>query len=149
MIRKLLPLVLVVGMLSGLVEAKQLAIVAEQSNPTTNLSQEELSKIFLAKTRNWSDGTPVVLVVRHPSSPDMRLVIRRIFNMTPEEANAFVQAHHGAIIVAESDEAMITYVSKTRGAIGVVDLFSITKDVKVIKVDGKLPVEQGYCLRGD
>ena len=148
MIRKLLPLVLV-GALSCLVEAKQLAIVAEKSSPTTNLSQAELTRIFLAKTHNWPDGKPVVLVVRDPSLPDMQLVIRRIFNMTPQEALVFVQAHHGAIMVAGSDEAVIKYVSETRGAIGVVDLFSITKDVKVIKVDGKLPVEQGYCLRGD
>jgi hypothetical protein len=31
----------------------------------------------------------------------------------------------------------------------VVDLFSITNDVKVLKIDGKLPVEQGYVLRGN
>ena len=148
MIRRLLPLVLV-GALSCHVEAKKLAIVAEESNPTTNLSQAELTRIFLAKTHNWPDGKPVVLVVRELSSPDMQLVIRRIFNMTPEQAEGFVQAHKGAILVAESDEAVLRYVSGTRGAIGVVDLFSITKDVKVIKVDGKLPVEQGYCLRGD
>ena len=140
---------MLVGALSCLVEAKQLAIVAEKSSPTTNLSQAELTRIFLAKTHNWPDGKPVVLVVRDPSLPDMQLVIRRIFNMTPQEALVFVQAHHGAIMVAGSDEAVIKYVSETRGAIGVVDLFSITKDVKVIKVDGKLPVEQGYCLRGD
>ena len=148
MIRRLLPLVLV-GVLSCLVEAKQLAIVAEKSNPTTNLSQAELVRIFLAKTRSWPGGTPLVLVVRNPSLADMQLVVRRIFNMTPEEAHAFVQAHHEAIMVAESDEAVIKYVSETRGAIGVVDLFSITKDIKVIKIDGKLPVEPGYCLRGD
>jgi hypothetical protein len=39
-------------------------------------------------------------------------------------------------------------VSTTRGAIGIIDLYSLTKDVKVLKIDGKLPVEQGYALRG-
>ena len=34
-------------------------------------------------------------------------------------------------------------------AIGIVDLFSITKDVKVLKIDGKLPVEPGYILKGN
>lgn len=146
--RFLLPFVLV-GLLSCLVEAKQLAIVAEKSNTTTNLSTAELVKMFLAKTRSWPDGKPVIVVVRDLSSRDMQLVVRKILNMTPSEAHAFAEAHRGAIVVADSDEAVIRFVSGTRGAIGVVDLFSLTKDVNVLKVDGKLPVEQGYLLRGD
>lgn len=69
--------------------------------------------------------------------------------MTPEQAQMFVQNHKRMIIVADSDEAVIKFVSATRGAIGVVDLFSLTKDVKVLKIDGKLPVEYGYALRGN
>jgi hypothetical protein len=40
-------------------------------------------------------------------------------------------------------------VSSNRGAIGVIDLYSLTKDVNVLKIDSKLPVEQGYLLRGN
>jgi len=28
-------------------------------------------------------------------------------------------------------------------------LYSLTQDVHVVKIDGKLPVEQGYLLRGN
>jgi ABC-type phosphate transport system substrate-binding protein len=147
--KKYLLAFVLVGLLSCLVEAKQLAIVAEKSNATTNLSRAELVRIFLAKTHNWPDGKPVVVVVRDLSSADMQLVVRKVFNMTPAEAGVFVNAHRGMIVVADSDEAVIRFVSSTRGAIGVVDLFSLTKDVNVLKVDGKLPVEQGYLLRGD
>ena len=146
--RHLLAFVLV-GLLSCLAQARQLAIVAEKSNATTNLSSADLAKLFLAKTHSWPDGKPVVIVLRDPSLADMNLVVRKLLNMTPAEAHSFVEAHRGAIVVAESDEAVIRFVSGTRGAIGVVDLFSLTKDVNVIKVDGKLPVEQGYLLRGD
>lgn len=138
-----------VGVLSCLVEAKQLAIVAEKSNATTNLSTAELVKIFLTKTHNWPDGKPIVVVVRDVSCSDMQLVVRKVFNMTPTEASAFVNAHRGMIVVADSDEAVIRFVSGTRGAMGVVDLYSLTRDVNVLKVDGKLPVERGYFLRGD
>jgi hypothetical protein len=137
------------GALSCLAQAKQLAVVTEKSNTTTNVSAADLSKLFLAKTRTWPDGKPVVIVVRDLTSPDMQLVLRRVFNMTPVEARGFVNAHHEAMIVADSDEAVIKYVSGKRGAIGIVDLFSLTKDVNVVKVDGKLPVEQGYFLKGD
>ena len=85
--------------------------------------------------------------MRDPSSADMQLVLRRIFSMTPEQARAFIQTHRESIIVAESDEAVLRYVSTNRGAIGVVDLYSLTTGVNVLKIDGKLPVEQGYLLR--
>ena len=39
--------------------------------------QADLSKIFLAKS-NWPDGEPIVLVVRHPSSPDMQATLRDV-----------------------------------------------------------------------
>jgi ABC-type phosphate transport system substrate-binding protein len=140
---------MLVGLLSCLAYAGQLAVVAEKSNATSNLSAADLTKIFLAKTHNWPDGKPVVVVVRDLSSADLQLVVRKVLNMTPAEARAFVETHRSTIVVADSDEAVIRFVSGTKGAIGVVDLFSLTKDVNVLKVDGKLPVEQGYLLRGD
>ena len=30
-----------------------------------------------------------------------------------------------------------------------IDLYSLTKDVNILKIDSKLPVEQGYLLRGN
>ena len=31
--------------------------------------------------------------------------------------------------------------------VGLVDVYSITSHINVVKVDGKLPLEQGYALR--
>jgi ABC-type phosphate transport system substrate-binding protein len=134
---------------SGIAHAKQLAVVADAANSTTNLTSAELVKIFNVHTRNWPDGRPITIVLRDPSSADMQLVVRKVFNMTADEARAFVQAHPGSIVVADSDDAIQRFVANTRGAIGVVDLYSLTKDVRVVKIDGKLPVEQGYLLRGN
>jgi len=106
-------------------------------------------KIFNAHTRNWPDGKPITIVVRDPSSPDMQLVVRKLFDMAPDQARAFVRSHQGMIVVADSDDAVLRFVSSTRGAVGVIDLYSLTKDVNVLKIDGKLPVEQGYLLRGN
>jgi ABC-type phosphate transport system substrate-binding protein len=133
----------------NLVHARQLALVADTGNATANLTSADLVKIFNAHTRTWPDGRPITIVLRDPSSADMQLVLRKLFNMTPDQAQTFIQAHKGAIVVADSDDAVIHFVSSTRGAVGVVDLYSLTKDVNVLKIDGKLPVEQGYLLRGN
>jgi ABC-type phosphate transport system substrate-binding protein len=132
---------------SCLVQAKQLAVIADSSNTTTNLTAATLVKIFNAQTRTWPDGKPITIVMRDPSSADMHLIMRKLFSMTPEQAQAFIQEHKESIIIADSDEAVLRFVSTHRGAIGIVDLYSLTSGVNVLKIDGKLPVEQGYLLR--
>jgi ABC-type phosphate transport system substrate-binding protein len=133
----------------GLLHAKQLAVVTDSGNETNNLTGAELTSLFTGHTRAWGDGKPVTIVVRDPSSSDMELVLRNVFKMSAAQAKAFIQAHKSTIVLADSDDAVLHFVSSNRGAIGIVDLYSLTKDVKVIKIDGKLPVEQGYLLRGN
>jgi len=142
-------LVVWVSASSGLVHAKQLAVVTDPANTTASLSAADLIKIFRAHTHNWPDGKPVIIVLRDPSSNDMQLVLRKVFHMTPEQARSFVQAHKSGIVVADSDDAVLHFVSSNPGAIGIIDLYSLAKGVNVVKIDGKLPVEQGYFLRGD
>lgn len=133
----------------GLAQARQLAVITDAANPAADLTSAELIKIFNAHSQTWPDGKAIKIVVRDPSSPDMHLVARKLLSMTPEQAQAFVQSHNHMMVIADSDDAVLKFVAGTRGAIGIVDLFSITKDVKVLKIDGKLPVEPGYVLRGN
>jgi len=146
---RLLLLLLWVASLPCAVQARQFAIIADKANATSNLTAAELVKIFNAHSRTWPDGTPITVVMRDPSSAEMQLVLRKLLNMTSEQAHAFVLAHRGAIMVADSDDAVLRFVSTSHGALGVVDLYSLTQDVNVLKIDGKLPVEQGYLLRGN
>lgn len=134
--------------ISTLVHAKQLAVVTDTANSTTNISSADLLKIFNLHTKTWGDGKPVIIVLRDPSASDMQLVLHKLLNMTPDQAHAFVQAHKGQIVLAESDDAVIHFVASNRGAVGIIDLYSLTKDVNILKIDSKLPVEQGYLLRG-
>ena len=136
-------------MLFSLVQAKQLAIVADKNSETSNVKAADLTNLLNGKSKTWPDGKAVKIVLRDPSSPDMELVLRRLLNMTPEQAQALIGAHPGQIMVAESDQAILRIVSSTRGTIGIVDLYSLTKDVNVVKIDGKLPFDSGYLLKGN
>lgn len=146
--RKLLVLACVAG-LSLAAHAKQLALVADTKNTTSNISAADLVKIFNVHNRTWPDGKAIKIVMRDPSSADMQLVLRKLFNMTPDQAHAFIQAHRDAIVIADSDDAVLRFVASSPGSLGIVDLYSLTKDVNVVKIEGKLPVEQGYLLRGN
>jgi ABC-type phosphate transport system substrate-binding protein len=69
--------------------------------------------------------------------------------MTSDQGRAFIQSHRGVIVIAASDDEILRIVSSTRGAIGFIDLYSLTKDVNVVKIDGKLPLQPGYLLKGN
>jgi len=135
--------------LSCFSEAKQLAIIADKGSETSNVKAGDLTNLLNGKTKTWPDGKAVKVVLRDPSSPDMELVLRRVLNMTADQARALIQSHSGQFVVAESDEAVLRMVSSTHGAIGIVDLYSLTKDVNVVKIDGKLPFDSGYLLKGN
>ena len=135
--------------LSPILNAKQLAVVTDTANPTANVTTLDLQKIFNLRMRAWADGKPVIIVMRDPSVGEMQLLLHKVLNMSADQAHAFIQAHKGSIVVADSDDAVIRFVASNRGAVGVIDLYSLTKDVNVLKIDSKLPVEQGYLLRGN
>jgi ABC-type phosphate transport system substrate-binding protein len=129
--------------------AKQMAVIVNQGNSAQNLTAVETSKIFKCETKTWGDGSAITVVMRDPSGPDMELLLAQIYKVTPEALKGFIAAHKNAIVIVDSNEAMIKAVHDIPGAIGVIDVFRINQDVKVLKIDGKLPVEYGYFLRGN
>jgi hypothetical protein len=142
----LLALICLVG-LSSIAQAKQLAVIANTANSTSNLAAGDLIKILNGQKRNWPDNSPVLVVIRDASNADTQLLLRKLLDLTPEQAQAFVQNHREIIKTVDSEDAILRLVSTLHGAIGVLDLYHITRDVNVVKIDGKLPVEPGYLLK--
>ena len=123
-----------------------MAVIVNKSNNTSNVSAVELTRIFQVSTRRWPDGTNITLVVRDPSSLDTHEVLQRLYKMSETEVKSFLQAHKADFLTVDSDEALLKAVQSTPGAVGLVDVYSITSRVNVVKIDGKLPLEQGYLL---
>jgi len=129
--------------------AKQIAVVVNNGNSVQDISSAEITKIFKCGTRKWASGIQITVVVRDPSTPEMELLLSRIYKISPDELKSFIAAHKEAIVVVDSNAAMLNAVHTIPGAIGLIDVFSINQEVKVLKIDGKLPVEYGYILRGN
>ena len=147
--KRLLSALSLVLLLSCLAQAKQFAVVSDKQNSTGNVKTVDLANLLSGKTKAWADGRPVRIVLRDPTLADMEFVFRRVLNMTPDQVRALMQAHPGLIVIADTDDAVLRFVAATRGALGIVDLYSLTKDVVVIKIDGKLPFDTGYLLKAD
>jgi ABC-type phosphate transport system substrate-binding protein len=138
-----------------LAESKDIAVVSNKSNAVASLTMAELVKICKGQTSRWPDGKAVMIVVRDPGSPEMKLVLEKVYGMTKDDVTALIAtANHGrtshpAIMVVDSDEAVVKRVESTTGAVGLVDVYSITGGVNVLKVGGKLPMEPGYPIHGN
>jgi hypothetical protein len=128
--------------------AKQLAVVVEKGNATSALTSADLVKILKFQTKAWPDGSAITVVIRDPDSPELQVALDRLYKTSVDELKALVTAHKGAIVVASSDEDLLRIVGSKHGAVGLVDVYSISHDVKVLKIDGRLPLEAGYLLRG-
>ncbi len=115
----------------------------------------ELVKVCKAETSRWPDGKPVTFVMRAPSSPEMQVVLTKVYGLTQAEVNMLIansnrgRTTHPAIVIATSDEDLVEKVASLPGAVGVVDVYSINSSVSVVKIAGKLPLEPGYLLHGN
>jgi ABC-type phosphate transport system substrate-binding protein len=139
---------LVLALCSGVsCEARDLAVIVDKANSVDGMTAADLAKVFKLDTHKWPNGRKVILVLRDPSTREMRTVIEKIYRMPPGEVKTLIAARHADIVIVNSEEQMLKSVEAIPGAIGVVDVYSIGDRVKVLKVDAKLPLEPGYFLK--
>jgi len=135
--------------------AKDIALISNKANHVDTVSLADLVKICKGQTNRWPDGKPVTLVMRDPASPEMKLTLQKIYEMPKEDVAALIvsanhnRQNHPAIVVADSDEAVVKKVESTAGSVGLVDVYAITGAVTVVRVGNKLPLEPGYVLHGN
>ena len=135
--------------------AKDVALVANKGSAVNAVTVPDLLKLCKAQTPHWPDGKSVTLVMREPSSVDMKMVLEKVYGMTSAAVNDLIasanhgRAGHPAIVVVNSDDEIVHKVASTPGAVGLVDVYAINSSVDVMKVGGKLPFEPGYPLHGN
>lgn len=147
--RRIWVLFLLTAGLAATCEARQLAVIVDKTNNTGGLSTMDLTKVFKFDNHKWPDGRPVILVLRDPSTPEMKTAIEKLYHMQVDQFKSLLAAHASAVILVRSEDELLKSVEAIPGAVGLVDVYSINGRVNVLKVDGKLPLEQGYFLKGN
>lgn len=123
--------------------AHHMAVVVNQGNGVAEVSSVHLSKIFRLEVKKWQDGTDIVLILHKDSSGEL-LTLEHLNHMSANELKSFISSHQEAFTVVGSDAEVLHVVETTPGALGLVDVRSINDQVNVLKVGGKLPMEDGY-----
>ncbi len=91
----------------------------------------------------------MTLVLYQVNKPEMQLALQKLYKMSPDEMKTLISSHRTSVVTVESEEALLKAVVTIPGAIGLIDVYSITNKVNVLKVDGRLPLDQGYLLHGN
>jgi len=144
-----------VGAVITAAQAKDIALVSNKANGVTDVSMFELVKICKGQTNRWPKGKPVTLFSLNPASTEMKMVVEKVYGLSSNEVSALItsanhgRANHPAIVVVNSDKDLVEAVESTPGAVGLVDVYSITGGITVLRVESKLPLEAGYPLHGN
>jgi ABC-type phosphate transport system substrate-binding protein len=135
--------------------ATNVAVVAGKDSQAQGIQLSDLKQILKSTDSTGTEKQRVTLVMRDPSSQEMRLVVRQVFGVAPEEAKAQIAAlnehrkDRPLVRIVDSDEAVLKIVSAVPNSLGFVNLYAIDSSVKVLRVDGKLPFDPGYALKGN
>jgi len=150
----MLAIICVLGALIGTSAAKDMALISNKNTSVPTMGLADVVKVCKGQMGHWPDGKPVTIIMRQPGSAEMRIVEEKIYALSSQEVRELItsanhsRSDHPAIILGGSDEEVIRKVESMPGAVGLVDVYSITGAVSVVKIGGKLPLESGYPLHG-
>ncbi|RJR31539.1 MAG: phosphate ABC transporter substrate-binding protein [Desulfobacteraceae bacterium] len=104
--------------------------VVHPANPMTNITMDQLAKIYKGEVKNWKQiggpDSPVVVISRDTSSGTYEVWEEKVLKGGLVFPGALLQASNGAIVQA---------VSKNKNAIGYVGIGYLNKEVKSLKVE--------------
>ena len=135
----------------GVSGTKSWAVVVSAGSKVQDVPLADLVKLCKGTQKTWADGKNFVLVMRDPEAPEMRVAVQKLFGVSSGEVKATIAKLNESrllIKVVQSDDELLHTVEATLGAIGIVDVYSINSAVKVLRIDGKLPFDVGYALKG-
>lgn len=124
------------GSVENIVALDGIAVITEKSNTVTDISSEDLAKVYKGEVANWKElggeDQPIVVIGREAGSGT-----RDAFEELMEVKDACVYAQE-----LDSTGAVLAKVASTPGAIGYVSLDVVDDTVIGLKIDGVEPTEE-------
>jgi hypothetical protein len=130
-----------------------IAVVVNPDTPVTDLSLEDLRKIFLGDHQYWTSKIPVTLLIRAPGTRERDIALKLIYQMDEVQfkrywiAKIFRAESATAPKVVYSNEMAGELTAAIPGAIGLVDARDVGPGVKVLRIEGQLPGAPDYPLK--
>ena len=129
------------------------AVVPHPGVPVNDLSFAEVRMLLLGDRQFWSSNLRVTLLIRAPVARERQVVLKTVYQMSEAQFRQYwiakvfrAEASSAPRIVYSNDEAT-ELAAAISGSIAFVDASRVPKGLKVLKIDGRLPGEEGYRLR--
>ena len=129
-----------------------LAVFVSKDSPIQSLKMNELRRIFTNADDSGFSGTRSVPFNHTAHSADRIGFDQTVLHMSPEEVSRFwidrkIRGLPGPPRAIDSLSQLLRLVNRQTGGIGYARAPQVTSEVRVIRVDGKLPNEGGYPLQ--
>jgi hypothetical protein len=128
----------------------QVAVIVNRANPVTNLSVDQLQRLYLGASTTFPNGGSVV-PIEYP--PARRAFYQSLLHMSELAVTRhwigvmFRGENPSPLRAIDSAEALRRTVAETPGALAFIAVAAVDSTVKVVTVDGRHPRDPGYPLR--
>lgn len=133
-------------------ERVALAVFVAKDSSVQNLKMSELRRIFTNADDSGFSGQRSIPFNHTARSGDRIGFDQTVLRMNPEEVSRFwidrkIRGLPGPPRAVDSLSQLLRLVARTTGGIGYARPNQVTNEVRVIRIDGKLPTEAGYPLQ--
>lgn len=129
----------------------RLAVVVAKSSKISDLSIYDVKRLYQGETVSRPGAGKFVPLAQPSSSQDRVGFDKAVLGMSPEQVARYwvdrrIRGHAGPPKSIESPALLQRVVARVDGAVGYVRTSHVQGDVKVLRIDGKLPEDAGYSI---
>lgn len=124
------------GSVENIVAIDGIAVIEDKDNGVTNVSAEDLAKIYKGEVKNWSElggKDEAIVVIGREAGSGTRDAFEELLDIA--DSCAYAQE-------LDSTGAVLAKVASTPGAIGYVSLDVVDDTVTAVSIDGTAPTEE-------
>jgi hypothetical protein len=139
----------IAGLSTAAAQIRSVAVVVNEKNPVTNVTIQELRKLFAGQKHSWTKDLPIILFVRAPGANE-RVVLLKLLGMSESEYKQYwtAQVFRGEAMAEPvalfSNGMQKEALTAFPGGVALVNSEDVKPGMKVVKVDGHLPGEAAY-----
>ena len=132
---------------------ESLAIVVNQKNPIDNLTIGELRQIFIGERRWWTSRRRIGPITLPRGAAERKTMLQVVYRMNDSDLDKYVLFGQfrgeftGSPTTVDTPGDVKMLVSTYADAIGYLRVSDVDSSLKVVRVNGLLPGEDGYPLR--
>ncbi len=131
-------------------------LVVNATNPLNSVTSSQLRRIFLGDESRWPSNQKITILLPPSANEERKFFLHAVLDMTDDDfvrhwiSRVFQGEATAGPKTASSPSSMARLVAALPAAIGVLsttDLPAGTAELKVLRIDGRAPGDDGYRLR--